>query len=248
MIEEIWKPIEWTEGGYEVSNLGRVRSMKQYYGVIARIMPATTQKKGYKAVMFHINGKAKCAKVHRLVAEAFIPNPDNLPEVNHKDGNKGNNHVSNLEWCTRSHNVKHSYDTGLKQPHRWTAEERKQISDRNKGQVVSNKQRQQISEALKGRPRPDVSARQKGKAPSRKAIEASIATRKRKAEERMAERAMQPKKPRAKGWHWSDEAKQAASERAKGKPHPRKSGTKGWKWSEEAKQRFREQRMKRGSK
>ena len=156
MIEEIWKPIEWTEGGYEVSNLGRVRSMKQYYGVIARIMPATTQKKGYKAVMFHINGKAKCAKVHRLVAEAFIPNPDNLPEVNHKDGNKGNNHVSNLEWCTRSHNVKHSYDTGLKQPHRWTAEERKQISDRNKGQVVSNKQRQQISEALKGRPRPDA--------------------------------------------------------------------------------------------
>ena len=107
----------------------------------------------------------------------------------------GEYEVSNLEWCTYQHNMQHAVRTGLTHPHRWTDEERKQISERNKGQVVSNKQRQQISEALKGRPRPDVSARQKGKAPSRKAIEASIATRKRKAEERKRLKDMEPKRP-----------------------------------------------------
>jgi len=131
-MEEIWKPIEWTEGGYEVSNLGRVRSMKQYYGVIARIMPATIQKKGYKAVMFHINGKAKCTKVHRLVAEAFIPNPDNLPCINHIDGNKLNNQASNLEWCTYQQNMQHAVRTGLTHPHRWTEDEKKMLGDKVK--------------------------------------------------------------------------------------------------------------------
>ena len=199
MIEqEQWKPIQEFNGEYEVSNIGRVRSMKRYKGVVGRIMPQTIQRKGYYAVTFWMNNKAYCRKVHRLVIEAFTPNPDSLPCINHIDGNKLNNHVSNLEWCTYQANMQHAVRTGLTHPHQWTDEERKQISERNKGQMVSDEQRAKLSAALKGRSRPDVSARQKGKAPSRKAIEASIATRKAKAEERKQLKALQPKKKRGR--------------------------------------------------
>ena len=198
MEQEQWKPIQEFNGEYEVSNLGRVRSMKRYYGMVGRIMPQTIQRKGYYAVTFWMNNKAYCRKVHRLVIEAFTPNPDSLPCINHIDGNKLNNHVSNLEWCTYQANMQHAVRTGLTHPHQWTDEERKQISERNKGQRVSDEQRAKLSAALKGRSRPDVSARQKGKAPSRKAIEASIATRKRKAEERKRLKALQPKKKRGR--------------------------------------------------
>ena len=133
MEQEQWKPIQEFNGEYEVSNLGRVRSMKQYGGQIGRIMPQTKQHHGYHAVMFWMHNKAYCRKVHRLVAEAFIPNPDNLKEVNHIDGNHDNNQVSNLEWITHQANVQHSFDTGIKQPHRWTAEERRKIGDKVRG-------------------------------------------------------------------------------------------------------------------
>lgn len=198
MEQEQWKPIQEFNGEYEVSNLGRVRSMKRYYGMVGRIMPQTIQRKGYYAVTFHMNNKAYCRKVHRLVIEAFTPNPDNLPCINHIDGNKLNNHVSNLEWCTYQHNMQHAVSTGLTHPHRWTDDERKQISERNKGQIVTPEQREKISQALKGRKHPEVSERQKGKPLSRKAIEASIATRKRKAEKRRAIEATKPKRPRGR--------------------------------------------------
>ena len=192
---EQWKSIEGTDGKYEVSNLGRVRTNGKRPGLLT----LTKQKSGYRYAMIKLsNGKQKNCRVHRLVAEHFLPNPDNMKEVNHKDGNKDNNHVSNLEWCTRSHNVKHSFDTGLKQPHRWTTEERKQISERNKGHIITPEQREKISQTLKGRKHPEVSARQKGKPLSRKAIEASIAARKRKVEERRAIEAMKPKRPRGR--------------------------------------------------
>ena len=138
IIEE-WRPIAEFDGEYEVSNLGRVRSMKKYRGQTGRIMAQTQQPSGrngelrYFAVMFWHNNKAYCRKVHRLVAEAFIPNPDNLKEVNHIDGNHDNNQVSNLEWITHQANVQHSFDTGIKQPHRWTAEERRKIGDKVRG-------------------------------------------------------------------------------------------------------------------
>lgn len=70
--------------------------------------------RGYYHVTVRINDEKSTIRIHREVAKAFIPNPDNLPEVNHKDGNKLNNRISNLEWCTRSYNVQHAYDNGLK--------------------------------------------------------------------------------------------------------------------------------------
>lgn len=191
---EQWKPIEGTDGKYEVSNLGHVRTNGKRPGLLT----LTKQKSGYRYAMIEIDGKSCNRRVHRLVAQHFLPNPDNMKEVNHKDGNKDNNRADNLEWCTRSHNVKHSFDTGLKQPHRWTAEERKQISERNKGHIITPEQREKISQTLKGRKHPEVSARQKGKPLSRKAIEASIAARKRKAEERRSIEDMKPKRPRGR--------------------------------------------------
>lgn len=101
---EYWKPIPGYED-YEVSNLGRVRSLK--YGKIRILKPGKT--KGYLHVILYKNCTSKWFKVHRLVAMAFIPNPDNLPMINHKDENPGNNAVSNLEWCDASYN--NSYGT-----------------------------------------------------------------------------------------------------------------------------------------
>ena len=134
IIEE-WRPIAEFDGEYEVSNLGRVRSMKKYRGQTGRIMPQTQQPSGrngerrYFAVMLSHNNKSFCRKVHRMVAEAFIPNPDNLPEINHKDGNRANNQVSNLEWCTRKANVQHSWREGLAKPHGPSAEARQRLHD-----------------------------------------------------------------------------------------------------------------------
>lgn len=92
-------PIANYEGEYEVDTLGNVFSLKTN-----RILKATDFGSQYLIVTLCKNGKRKSKKVHRLVAEAFIPNPDKLPQVNHKDENKHNNVVSNLEWCTASYN------------------------------------------------------------------------------------------------------------------------------------------------
>ena len=112
-MEEIWKTIEGFEGLYEVSNLGRVRSLdrirKAGYGSIANIkgkilVPQNINDKKYLTVNLYRNEVGKHYLVHRLVAKAFIPNPNNLPEVNHKDENPSNNNISNLEWCDRKYN------------------------------------------------------------------------------------------------------------------------------------------------
>jgi len=93
---------------YLVYEDGRVWSNKRHL-----FLKPDVQKLGYLQVTLFINGVSKRYKVHRLVALCFIPNPDNLPQINHKDGNKQNNHVSNLEWCTAYHNNKHARENGL---------------------------------------------------------------------------------------------------------------------------------------
>ena len=111
--KEIWKDIEGYEGLYQVSNLGRVRSISRIncYGrvVTGKILSIHDNGKGYKFVRLSKYGKPKQEYIHRLVATAFIDNQDNLPEVNHKDENKENNCVYNLEWCSREYN--HGYGT-----------------------------------------------------------------------------------------------------------------------------------------
>ncbi len=77
-------------------------------------LSVTTNKNGYCSVETNIDGKRKRYYVHRLVAKAFLLNPNDYTDVNHVDGNKQNNHVNNLEWCSRSHNLKHAYKLGLK--------------------------------------------------------------------------------------------------------------------------------------
>lgn len=101
MIEE-WKDIVGYEGLYKVSNIGRV------YGVKRKHILKHNSNHGYFLVCLCKCGAEKYFRIHRLVAEAFIPNPDKLPYVNHKDENKQNNAVDNLEWCTAQYNTEYS--------------------------------------------------------------------------------------------------------------------------------------------
>lgn len=102
---EIWKDIEGFEGLYQVSSFGRVKSLRYWGSDRAQILKLTDDKNGYKILGIWKNRKRYSKKVHRLVAEAFIPNPHNFPQVNHKDENPANNHVENLEWCTCKYNI-----------------------------------------------------------------------------------------------------------------------------------------------
>ena len=112
-MKEIWKDIKGYEGLYQVSNLGRVKSFNYMNTGKEKIKTLTLQKKhpmkqgGYLQTTLYKNKQTKTVVVHRLVAEAFIPNPDNLPQVNHKDHDKTNNCVDNLEWCTAKYNSNH---------------------------------------------------------------------------------------------------------------------------------------------
>ena len=109
-MNEEWRDIEGYEGLYQVSNLGRVKSLKYrgHKGCIGILTPRLDGKE-YKTVALYKEGKVRNTKIHRLVAQAFIPNPNNYPQVNHKDEDKTNNNVDNLEWCTNEYN--HNYGT-----------------------------------------------------------------------------------------------------------------------------------------
>ena len=118
--EEIWKPIPNYDGYYEASNIGRIRSVARIgkRGKGLGIYPSVILKPslgewGYEQVSLRKEGKKRTMRVNRLVAQTFIPNPDNLPQVNHIDGVKTNNRVDNLEWCNSSQNMIHCFSNGL---------------------------------------------------------------------------------------------------------------------------------------
>ena len=130
---EEWKDIQGYEGRYQISNLGRVKSLnrKDRLGrnVDEKILKQHTDTNGYKSVMLSKNNDKKRHRIHRLVAEAFIPNPDDLPEVNHKIDDfehRGDNRVENLEWCTSKYNCNYGNHG-------------KRISDAIKGKYMGSK-------------------------------------------------------------------------------------------------------------
>ena len=111
-MQEIWKHlkniVEYGDN-YAISNTGKIKNITN-----GRILKPYVKKNGYLQIDLFLNKKRKKYYLHRIVALAFIPNPESKPEVNHSDGDKNNNNVSNLEWHTRLENVNHSITTGLK--------------------------------------------------------------------------------------------------------------------------------------
>ena len=116
---EIWKPISGYEGFYEVSNLGRIRSLERIVEcsdgrkrkIKDRTLLGARYSGGNSGVTLHKEGCAKVVNIHRIVAEAFVPNPLEKEEVNHKDENPSNNHASNLEWVTCKENINYGTRT-----------------------------------------------------------------------------------------------------------------------------------------
>jgi hypothetical protein len=106
-MSEIWKDIKGYEGLYKISNKGNVMSLRKTNGESNGMRKLSYSHKGYLIIVLSKEGKPKTHRVHRLVATAFIPNPYNLPEVNHIDENKTNNSAENLEWCTQIYNLKY---------------------------------------------------------------------------------------------------------------------------------------------
>jgi hypothetical protein len=109
-MEEVWKDIEGYAGLYQVSNMGRVKSLRKKKEYIKK---PSKQPNGYQHISFTVNRQYTFLYIHRLVAEAFLPNPNQKNEVNHLDGNKSNNTVNNLQWTTAAENTNHAIRTGL---------------------------------------------------------------------------------------------------------------------------------------
>lgn len=117
---EIWKDIKGYEGLYQISNFGRIKSLPKkringtnFYIQKEKILKLQLKTKRYLGINLTKNKMHKNFLVHRLVAEAFIDNPYDLPQVNHKDCNKLNNNINNLEWCTQEENLNHALRNGL---------------------------------------------------------------------------------------------------------------------------------------
>lgn len=112
----VWRPIPWLHNHYEISSDGQMRSVARIghdgRRLSGRLLKLGTRN-GYKVAWPRLEGRTICVSIHRLVAEAFIPNPEGKPDVNHKDGDRANNSISNLEWVTKSENMAHAWRIGL---------------------------------------------------------------------------------------------------------------------------------------
>jgi hypothetical protein len=129
----MWKVIPAFGGRYEASETGEIR-----HSLNKNIRKPRRNKFGYLQLNFSRNdgtGKSDTILVHRLIALTFIPNPLNLPEVNHKDGNKQNNHIDNLEWCNDSQNQKHAYEIGLQKSQKGEKHVKAKLTDDQAKQV-----------------------------------------------------------------------------------------------------------------
>ena len=131
-MEEIWKDIKGYKGLYQVSSLGRVKSLPRdrgnQYSYKTIFLKPRVDKDGYLHVTLRFKGKCKSTSIHRLVAQAFIPNPENKSQVNHIDEDKTNNRVDNLEWVTAKENINHG--TGIARGHL------SQVNDPNRSKRV----------------------------------------------------------------------------------------------------------------
>lgn len=143
-MEEVWKDIPGYEGKYQISSWGRVKSLNYHYtGKEGFLTPRLigSKNKQYYAVHFTNNGRCYDYKIHQLVAEAFIPNPDNLPEIDHIDGNSLNNISTNLQWCTHKENMNNLIT-------------KSRLVEANKGKCIgrhmSDESKKKLSESRKG--------------------------------------------------------------------------------------------------
>lgn len=143
-MEEEWRDVVGYEGLYRVSNLGRVKSLNYNHTGEERLLSLKPNKGGYIVIKLYKKGEKEYFLVHRLVAEAFIPNPDNLPEVNHiidDFEHRSDNRVENLEWCTKDYNI--NYGT-----------HNEKLSKAKKGKKISEEHKRKIGEANKGEKHP----------------------------------------------------------------------------------------------
>ena len=146
-MKEEWKTIEGYEN-YQVSNLGNVKSLDYNRTGKEKILKPAKNKNGYSMIQLFQNGKGKGFLLHRLVAQAFLPNPNNYPQVNHKDEDKTNNLFSNLEWCTPSYN--NNYGT-KNERHSKALKGRKHSQEWNENIAKSKKGKKQSKETIEKR-------------------------------------------------------------------------------------------------
>ena len=163
---EVWKDVIGFEGYYKISNFGNVKTVERYDKKRKRTIPERLRKPvcvhGYLYCELWKDGKHERRAVHRMVAGAFLPPLDGRTEVNHKDGNKANNRLENLEWCTHSENESHAYNTHLKMPYNRTGKNnpmygkhqtekaKSLISSVHKGRRHTEETREKMSAAHKG--------------------------------------------------------------------------------------------------